>query len=66
MSESPDAICRAYRHAERRIRYCVNPRCPGLVASPTSRGDDVGLLPEELPDLDDVPDVTDEMESVKD
>jgi hypothetical protein len=63
MSDDLDAICRAYRHAERRIRYCANPLCPGIVASPESKGDDVGLLPEELPDLDEVPDVTDEMES---
>jgi hypothetical protein len=59
MSTDLDAVCRAYRHAERSIRYCANPRCPGLVAQPGA--DDVGLLPEELPDLDEAPDVTDEL-----
>ena len=65
MSDDLDTICRTYRHAERKIRFCANPRCPGLVA-PRRGGDDVGLLPEELPDLDDAPDVTDELQSIQD
>jgi hypothetical protein len=63
MSVDLDAQCRAYRHAERSIRHCANPRCPGLAQG---RGDDVGLLPEEMPDLDEAPDVTDELEAVTD
>jgi len=65
MSQDLDALCRMYRHAERQIRYCANPRCPGLVAQPGS-GDDVGLLPEELSDLDEAPDVTDELQPAAD
>jgi len=65
MSVDLDALCRTYRHAERSIRHCANPRCPG-VAHQSRGADDVGLLPEELSDLDDAPDVTDELEAVTD
>ena len=50
-----DQQCRQWRHAERQVRHCSNPRCPSHQE-----------LPMDLVDLEEAPDVTDELERVSD
>ena len=48
-----DEQCRLWHHADRQVRHCPNPRCPGRQE-----------LPMDLVDVEEAPDVTDELEHV--
>ena len=47
--EELDEQCVRWNHVQRKVEFCPNPRCPGR-------------FPDKWVDLDEVPDVTDELE----